>query len=1067
MKKLIVLLLAMLMLALTFAACGDGTSETTTKGEGNMTTEKVDSTTSFICGLTTNVPTSETSPVSVEVKGDPLYPTFLTPADNMTSKPLWFWNTSLENMTVEGVKEIVRESYLQSGYSGFGILPYWLEGYLGERYFELYGAALEEGAKYGMEFSLYDENGFPSYTAGGHLAARYPDLTAKRLDMTESKRVKDGKIFLKILQGEFMGAVAWNETTGEIIDISSSAVLVDLGEFDPSAYPIGATASSTYTEASGYEIDKALDGNKSTRWNAYQHSGAGTYITLNFGKSVTLDEIKLYEPANSELERVDAWSVSYYDEAEHIWKPLGKSTTIGRSGKSIKFDSVTAAFFRISFDQLHGDSATIAEIEALSGTKTVEIPKTSVASTAGYSASSIFSSEYRADFAFDGDKSTRWNAEDGKKTNQWLMIDFGKAVTVDRVVIEEAFNRVTAYAIEYQKADGTWEACHTGSRIGAACDVSFTAVTAQRFRLMMKSVSSDTASIVDMKLYHGSEEVYLEEDTENYRGSYLEYTVPNSDDWTVMAFVTVKDGHKGMDYLSEESVAAFIEITYEEYYKRFKKYFDNGTITSAFYDEPCFWPSNQNYGVQGARTWTGDFNEYFASIYGDEINPILYYPALFYDIGEKTAEARDALNRVRTEMFAKNYIGQMNEWCQAHGLELLGHMNCEDVESPLAYHGDLMYCFKYQSAPSVDVIYNYGMTEDYYKVVSSSAYNWDKPLVGVEAYGAMDPNLSEANLYKIAMDLYAKGINVMVPHAVWYDNRNNVVFPPELSYRNPNYDTVLKPYNTYVARVQTLLQKGRHVADVAVLYPIDYMESVYSFNGSYNIPADSNYVKLTEMLSETLRIDYTYLHPSVLDEKVSVKDGLLHLDNAVNYEDYRVMILPSMATVSLSNLQKVKEFYDEGGIVISVGTIPTRATVAKDDAAVKALANELFAGGNKSNAKGGKVYHIAQLSSLSVVMEDAMAVYDVNIDSVRTRNGHLTYIHKVIDEREVYFFANSSEQKSETKVTLRGEYPALEAWDPHTGERTTLKVDVKDGTTSFTLSLDAVKSVFVIESVKE
>ena len=405
----------------------------------------------------------------------------------------------------------------------------------------------------------------------------------------------------------------------------------------------------------------------------------------------------------------------------------------------------------------------------------------------------------------------------------------------------------------------------------------------------------------------------------------------------------------------------------------------------------------------------------------------------------------------------------MNEWCAAHGLELLGHMNCEDVESPLAYHGDLMYCFKYQSAPSVDVIYSYGMTEDYYKVVSSSAYNWDKALVGVEAYGAMDPNLPESHLYKIAMDLYAKGINVMVPHAVWYSNTTNVVFPPELSYRNPNYQDVLKPYNTYVARVQTLLQKGRHVADVAVLYPIDYMEAVYSFNGSYNIPADSNYVKLTEALSETIRIDYTYLHPSVLDEKCEVIGNTLHLSNDINYEDYKVVILPSMGTIALSNLQKIKEFYDAGGVVISVGTLPSRATVQKDDAAVVSLVNELFGKGNTTNAKGGRVYHIGAVSQLAGVLKNTGVVYDVTIENVRTVGGHLTYIHKVIGDQNVYFFANSSDTKSETTVTLRGEFKTLAVWNPHTGERHTLATTVEDGTTSFTLSMEAVTSFFIVE----
>ena len=61
------------------------------------------------------------------------------------------------------------------------------------------------------------------------------------------------------------------------------------------------------------------------------------------------------------------------------------------------------------------------------------------------------------------------------------------------------------------------------------------------------------------------------------------------------------------------------------------------------------------------------------------------------------------------------------------------------------------------------------------------------------------------------------------------------------------------------------------------------------------------------------------------------------------------------------------------------------------------------------------------------------------------------------------FFANSSETASKTTVTLRGEFPALEIWNPHTGEREALAVTVENGTTSFTLSMARVSSLFVVE----
>ena len=70
---------------------------------------------------------------------------------------------------------------------------------------------------------------------------------------------------------------------------------------------------------------------------------------------------------------------------------------------------------------------------------------------------------------------------------------------------------------------------------------------------------------------------------------------------------------------------------------------------------------------------------------------------------------------------------------------------------------------------------------------------------------------------------------------------------------------------------------------------------------------------------------------------------------------------------------------------------------------------------------------------------------------------------KVMDERNIFFFANSSDSSVKPTITLRGEYSNLEVWDPMTGERTSLDVTVKDGNTSFTLKFAAVTSLFVIE----
>lgn len=856
-----------------------------------------------------------------------LYEAFNNPAMEKRPAPLWFWNRQVEDMTTDQIREIVRESYKQSGFSGFGILPEWQTDYLSDDYFALYEAALDEGSKYGMRFSLYDENGFPSYNAGGLLKKNYPELTTKRLDIIEAAGTDGESVVLTLPEGKLMSAVAMNTDTYERVDIR----------------------------------------------------------------------------------------------------------------------------------------------------------------------------------------------------------EYGKE------------NR-------------------------------------------------------------------------------LKYTVPKGS-WKVMAFVCVVDGRDGMDYLNPDSVGAFIDITYEEYYKRLRKYFDNGTITSAFYDEPSFWPAvgRTLYGADGARFWTPSFNKEYKKHHGG-VDPALDYPALFMDIGDATTEARDKLHFVRSEMFATNYIGQLNSWCKDHGIELTGHMLMEETVNPVCMQGDLMKSFKHQAIPGVDVICNYGFSQEAYKIISSSAYNWDKAKVMSESFGVFGGQAMD-DFYKSAMDQFAKGINLIIPHALWYDDDPKyVTFVPELSYRSPVFGPRLKSLSDYIARSHVMLQNGRHIADIAMLYPIDYLESRYIFNGEQNNPADADYMQLSEILSLSARRDFTYLHPDILDEKCSAGGDMLYMSNQVNREEFRVFIIPSAKVISLSNLEKIKSFYDGGGKVIATTQLPCLATTAKDNEKVAEIIKDMFGedaantkstdsfiyrsssdysgsysaamafdgvygngsrwnagkdggeqwlevefpreteidrtmiserfdrtlsyriqyfdsqsesystcctGGkigpnridtfdavttrrlrlyidetngssvsieefevyngdsdnlaldtsdiacSKANEKGGKTYFIKSnpARNLTKALDDALPVYDVKIEETGSLSGgYLSYIHKAGDAGNVYFFANSSDDEIDTTVQIRGALSMPMFWDPVTGQKVAAnhEIDVKDGIefTRVKLKLLPISSLFLVDQGK-
>jgi len=537
-----------------------------------------------------------------------------------------------------------------------------------------------------------------------------------------------------------------------------------------------------------------------------------------------------------------------------------------------------------------------------------------------------------------------------------------------------------------------------------------------------------------------------------------------------------------VDYLDPSAVDKFIGLTFDAYYAHLKEFFGN-PIQMSFYDEPAMHLSN-------GRMWTLRFNEWFQKKYG--FSAMKYYPALWYDIGPETAAARNALFGFRARLFAENYIGRVAAWCAAHGIDMAGHQDQEEVRNPVGIHGDLMKVFEHQQIPGIDDIYFNGRANVSYKVVTSSAFNWDKPLVMAETYAAYR-QLNAQNAYKTAMDQFAMGVNLQI------GNRPANVAPQ---------------LDRFVGRMSYLLRHGRHVADVAVVYPIAALQADYFFASppSSNrpgsppdvywplegglLPPEIDYMDLGEMLFRGLRVDYTYVHPEVLAHRTVTDRGRLILDNKENREEFRVLILPGGDTISADAAKRILEFYRSGGTVIATHKLPCKSAEFGGDKQVQAVVGEVFgfpAGEPvtaeirpvvddfksyfaKRNAAGRRAYFLPQpdIKLLNTVLREALPVRDVDIQEPpawpvkmgREYDGALTYIHKVKDARDIYFFANSRETPVDTQVVLRGN-KNLALWDPHTGERKNAEITRSDQdgqpVTLLHLVLHPVTAVFFVQ----
>ena len=541
----------------------------------------------------------------------------------------------------------------------------------------------------------------------------------------------------------------------------------------------------------------------------------------------------------------------------------------------------------------------------------------------------------------------------------------------------------------------------------------------------------------------------------------LKWEVP-AGEWKVMFFVCIKDGDPIVDYLDPEAVRNFITMTHEAYYSRFKRYFGT-VITGTFFDEPTMYRAN-------GRMWTDRFNEKFEKQYG--FNPEIYYPALWYNIGLETSSARNFLFGFRTELYAKGFTKELNDWSAAHSVPATGHQDQEEILNPVSVSGDLMKCFKYLDIPGIDKIGGDRPAERFYKLVSSAAYNWNKSFVMSETYGAMG-NISWNEIFSVAMDQYAKGINILIPHAVWYDT-NNVTYKPELSHRNVLYADSLKIFNQFLARLNMVLQKkGKHIADIAVLYPIQSLQGEHYFDGplpfykgGVEIPK-TDYIDVANWLTEDAGKDYTFLHPEVLDEKCIVSGAKLQFQNSVNSDEYSVLIIPSCKTISLSNLKKIKYFNDKGGNIIFTSQLPVYSVEPGKDSEVTEMVNSILSetnqNGNKTNQASGKAIFISNPNGKAI--REAIEKLDLRFDVEYPINKDLRYIHKIINGMDVYYFANVGRSNIATTIQFRGNHNP-DIWNPHTGEvtKTGAATNIVNGfkITTLPLNLKSNHSIFYI-----
>ncbi len=561
----------------------------------------------------------------------------------------------------------------------------------------------------------------------------------------------------------------------------------------------------------------------------------------------------------------------------------------------------------------------------------------------------------------------------------------------------------------------------------------------------------------------------------------LQWQAPEGS-WKIMFFVMVKDSyHKAfpvVDYMDTTAVREMIRLTYDVYKENFESYFGN-TIKMTFFDDVGFW--------KHPRTWTGLFNEKFIELNGFDPRP--WYPALWYNIGPETEAIRHAFFNTRAELLAEGFPKLVGKWTKENGLKDTGHPPGNYDPTPIDMNGDIFKFFRHTSIPLTDAIIEYQFGQNGHKLISSAADYYDKPIVSTEIYGAYkEQTFDSLMLYRSAMDLFSRGVNFVVPHGMWY-NPDEVYISPLVSSNSQKLAPALPDYSNFVGRSCMLLQGGKRIANIGVLYPFEELAGWYHFEAPDNprqgfyISPETNYQEISGLLTNDIRQDFTFIHPEYfLDDKYEINQSSVLLNNVNNKQKYDALIITGCKIISLKTLQKVKNYFEQGGLVISTGQLPFKSSEVGQDDKVKALILEIFKVNPEateiseiqinSNSAGGKAVHISKpnKNTLSEAIK-ASVVTDVAFNpnpKLSTDIGKFNYIHKVKDGEDFYFFSNSSDETIKTEVTLKGKLELYKA-DPHTGNIEKIEnishftVDNQEFTKS-TLTLKPVSASFWISN---
>ncbi len=512
-----------------------------------------------------------------------------------------------------------------------------------------------------------------------------------------------------------------------------------------------------------------------------------------------------------------------------------------------------------------------------------------------------------------------------------------------------------------------------------------------------------------------------------------------------------------VDGASRDCTEWFLKTVYQPHYERFKNDF-GGRIPGVFYDEP---EAMGDWGTELdviLNEWSIDWKK-------------AYIAYKFQLAGDDDAAARYQYMEAIAEAWGRVMYGGMSEWCRERGVKSIGHFMEHGMlyVHPTYCAGDMMRLQKYSDMGGIDLVVKQmhpgQRPHDIYqtpKLGSSISHVYGKhdDIAMCEIFGGYNQELTYPEMKWLTDQHQVRGINFMIPHSFNPKAPYDRDYPPY--FYNDGHEPrwpLYRVWADYTSRLSLMLTGGHHVCPVAILFSGNARRV-----GNYVTPED-----MTSVLQDAL-YDCDWLPFEAFENLASLDGANIHLHK----ESYQVLIVPPTEVITQAALAKASAFFEQGGVVIGYGRLPSKSgTPGVPAVEIANLRNAIWGDSPAQGAavcrvspEGGRSYFLPEKPDFATIQaalhRDAGIPPVVEVLKGETDNW-LHVLHRVKEGRDVFLVCNQDHLRPaktfDLKINSAG-FP--EVWDPMRNAIESIPFKRDGDHVTFSLTFEPMESLLIV-----